>query len=475
MNTKRILSVLLIAFAGGMISLSLDRLIFKPKTISSNQIQNTNYARNASYVPTENAVDFSYAAEKTVNAVVHVKTTYGQGSSQPTMYDFFFGNPQGMQHPMMASGSGVIISEDGYIVTNNHVVENATDIDVVLNDNRSFTAKLIGRDPSTDIALLKIDEKNLPMVSYGNSDDLKIGQWVLAVGNPFNLTSTVTAGIVSAKARNLNLLDKSYAIESFIQTDAAVNPGNSGGALVDAQGRLVGINTAIASQTGSYSGYSFAVPVTIVKKVVADLIEFGTVQRAMLGVSIRDIDSELAKAQNIDKIQGVFVAEATEGGTAKEAGIENEDIITKINDALVNKVSELQEQISRFRPGDKINVTVLRGDKEKVFSCVLKNSIGTTGYVDKDAMQVLGATFSKISADDKAKFGIERGMKIIELGPGKLMKAGVQKGFIITGINRQPVSSFEDIQQILNHTRGGVYIEGIYPDGSTGYYAFGLK
>jgi Do/DeqQ family serine protease len=474
MNTKKIFIVLIIAMAGGMISLSLDRLIFKHNAQYSGQLQTNDYAQKAVFVPNEADIDFSYAAEKTVNAVVHVKTTYA-GNPQPTMYDFFFGNTQGMQQPIMASGSGVIISTDGYIVTNNHVVENATSIDVVLNDKRSFTAKLIGRDPSTDIALLKIDSKDLPTVSYGNSDGLKVGQWVLAVGNPFNLTSTVTAGIVSAKARNLNLLDQSYAIESFIQTDAAVNPGNSGGALVDTKGQLVGINTAIASQTGSYSGYSFAVPVTIVKKVVADLMEFGTVQRAMLGVSIRDIDADLAKEHNIDKMQGVYVAETTDGGTAKEAGIQSNDIITKINDIAVNKVSELQEQISKFRPGDKITITVLRNDKEKIFSAVLKNSMGTTGYVDKDAMQVLGATFSEISQDEKSKLGIDHGMKITEIGAGKLMKAGVQKGFIIVGINRQPVSSFQDIQNILNHTRGGVYIEGIYPDGTTGYYAFGLK
>ena len=481
MKISKVLGIALIAFLGGVSALSLN-WIFKDKNSYQNQEISANYQSSNNRLTSYNSnageqTDFTFAAEKTTNAVVHVKTTLSTGGQNQTITDFFFGNPYGggMQGQAQASGSGVIISTDGYIVTNNHVVENATKIEVVLNDKRSYEAKLVGRDPSTDIALLKIDEKELPMITFGNSDDLKVGEWVLAVGNPFNLTSTVTAGIVSAKARNLNLLDKNYAIESFIQTDAAVNPGNSGGALVNTKGELIGINTAIASQTGSYSGYSFAVPSSIVKKVVADLTEFGTVQRAMLGVSIQDIDSDLAKKIGIDELTGVYVADVNESSAAKDAGIQKDDIILKVNNILVNKVAELQEQISKFRPGEKVVITVKRNKNLKDFTVLLKNSLGTTGFVNKEASDVLGATFEKPTESEMKKLGITHGVKISELGAGKLMKAGVQQGFIITSINRMEVNSFEEIQNVLNRSRGGIYIEGIYPDGTSGYYAFGIR
>ena len=420
-------------------------------------------------------VNFVLAANNSVQSVVHVKTQYKQQMSSGNVYDFFFGpgaysNPA----PVQASGSGVIISDDGYIVTNNHVISNADYIEVVLNDKRAYTAKLIGADPTTDIALLKIEEKELPFIQYGNSDVLQVGEWVLAVGNPFNLTSTVTAGIVSAKARNINILSKQFAIESFIQTDAAVNPGNSGGALVDSKGQLVGINTAIASNTGSFTGYSFAIPVNIVKKIIADLIEFGTVQRAYLGVSIVDLDNKLASEAGISKIEGVYVASLNEDGAATEAGLEKGDIITQVNDKTVNNVSELQEQVSMYRPGDKINITVKRNEKLKPFNITLRNKHGNTKIEKTATVSVLGAKFEEISINEKQKLRIKNGIKITDLGSGKLRAAGIKEGFIITSINRKFVYSLQDIEETLSNTKGGILIEGIYPNGMTAYYAFGM-
>jgi len=345
-----------------------------------------------------------------------------------------------------------------------------------LNDKRTFPAKIIGTDPTTDISLLKIDAENLLFISYGNSDDLKIGEWVLAVGNPFNLTSTVTAGIVSAKARNINILSQNFAIESFIQTDAAVNPGNSGGALVNTRGELVGINTAIASKTGSYIGYSFAIPVNIVKKIIADIIEFGEVQRAYIGISIQDIDADKAKELGLDKIVGVYVSGATEGGAAKEAGINEGDIITNIGQLPVNSVAELQEQVSKYRPGDKIDVSVVRQSKKKHFEVLLRNKNGNTSIVktETNEVSVLGCKLQDITPGDKRNLQIRGGEKIVEIGQGKLMKAGVRKGFIITSINRLAVYHVDDFINIINNTQGGVFIEGVYPNGLTAYYAFGL-
>ena len=312
-------------------------------------------------------VDFTKAAEMSVGAVVHVKTKYNIYGKQyvDPFYQFFFGRPQ-QQQPMQqaqATGSGVILSDDGYIVTNNHVIAQANEIEVVLNDKRSFTAQLIGTDPNTDIALLKIDATGLPTLEMGNSDDLKVGEWVLAVGNPFNLTSTVTAGIVSAKARNINILDADMKIESFIQTDAAVNPGNSGGALVNTRGELVGINTAIASQTGSYAGYAFAVPTSIVQKVVADLRQYGSVQRALLGIRMLDITSEVQQYYHLNTLEGVYIAEVVSGSAAEKGGVLAGDVVVAVNGTTINSSSELQEKIARKTPGDEVTLTVLRDGK----------------------------------------------------------------------------------------------------------------
>ena len=480
---KKILSFFLVGMIGGLSAFGITWFFNKNQNIKVQETQNIVPVNNIQSTVTT-LPDFTVAAEKTVNAVVHVKTTYkSQTTTQPSIEEFFFGNPFGggnqfgQRMPQMASGSGVIISPDGYIVTNNHVVENATDIEIVLNDKRTFNAKLIGRDPATDIALVKVDAKDLPTITYGNSDDLKIGEWVLAVGNPFNLTSTVTAGIVSAKERNINLLrqKQQYAIESFIQTDAAVNPGNSGGALVNTKGELVGINTAIASQTGSYTGYSFAVPVTIAKKIVSDLMEYGAVQRALLGVNIQDIDAKLAEELDLEKPEGVYIVNVNKESAAEEAGIKKEDIIIKINNDKIEKVSELQEKISRYSPGDKIDVWVLRDGKEKKFLVELKNSMGTTDVVSKNVMDVLGASFTELPDKVKEKLNIDNGVKVTDLQAGKLMRAGVKEGFIITHINRKPVKSAKQIEEMLKDIHGGVYIQGIYPDGEVAYYAFGME
>jgi Do/DeqQ family serine protease len=430
--------------------------------------------------PTAGSTDFTMAAENTVPTVVHVKTSYAKRAvSNPFMdpFQFFWGQPapQIQQQQPQSTGSGVIISDDGYIVTNNHVVDDAESVEVTLDDKRTYTAKIIGTDPSTDLALLKIEEKGLPFAAYGNSDAVKVGEWVLAVGNPFNLTSTVTAGIVSAKARNIHILpDQKFPIESFIQTDAAVNPGNSGGALVNTNGELIGINAAIASNTGSYSGYSFAIPVNMVKKVVNDLMEFGNVQRGFIGVSIRDIDAEFAKEKKITKLDGVYVSGLTEGGSAQEAGIKEGDVITKINDINIKSSPELQEQVGRYRPGDKINVTVLRNSAEKMMAVTLKNKEGNTKIGKTEIVNVLGARLEAVQDGELGKLGIEGGVKVKDLQNGKLKNAGIREGFIITSIDNKPVNDAEDVSNYLDKKQGGVLIEGVYANGMRAYYGFGM-
>jgi serine protease Do len=479
---KKNLGVLIFALAGSIGGAAIyDHVFDKDQTIaiSARQpVRLTNYSVPAA------TLDFTEAAESTVKSVVHVTTTYeNRGYGNNPFIDpfggFFFGQPdQRQMQKQQASGSGVIISDDGYIVTNNHVVADASEVEVTMDDKRTYQAKVIGADPSTDLALLKIDEKGLPFANYGNSDNVKVGEWVLAVGNPFNLTSTVTAGIVSAKARNIHILeDQSLPpIESFIQTDAAVNPGNSGGALVNTSGELVGINAAIASSTGSYSGYSFAIPVNIVKKVVDDLLEYGTVQRGFIGVSIRDIDAGFAKEKEIKKLDGVYVNGLTDGGAAASAGLKQGDIITKINGISVKTSPELQEQVGRYRPGDKISVTVLRADDEKTFTVTLRNKEGNTSVTknETEIVNSLGAELTTVTPQDKSKLGIESGIKIKQLNTGKLRSAGIKEGFIITSIDNKKVGSVEDVTAYLQNKKGGVLIEGIYPNGMRAYYGFGM-
>jgi len=487
---KRVISAFFIAVMGGAAALGLNKAFGPEQPLANNDILNPLPVKIAG-MPNAAAgtmIDFREAAEATVHAVVHVKTKYtsrgGGYSTGDPFQDWFFGYGAPQQpRESQASGSGVIISGDGYIVTNNHVVANADQVEVMLNDKRNYSAKVVGTDPSTDLALLKIEEKGLPFIGYGNSDDVRVGEWVLAVGNPFNLTSTVTAGIVSAKGRNINVIqsdpDKGQnPIESFIQTDAAVNPGNSGGALVNTTGQLVGINTAIASQTGSYSGYSFAIPVNIVRKVVADLLEYGSVQRGYLGVSIRDLDATLAKEKGIDRIKGVYVSGSMEGSAAGEAGIREGDVITRVGNVEVNNTPELQEQIGRFRPGDKVMLGVRRDGTEKEIAVVLKNSAGGTKLGMKEeapaTLESLGASFSPVKTDEMKRLGIAHGLKVESLASGKLRSAGIREGFIITTVDKKKIQTAEDLRAALDNKKGGVLIEGIYPNGMRAYYAFGM-
>lgn len=480
MNIKKISSGLIIAISGGLIAILIYTTLIKDD-IAETKIQIIEQKPlELVSIPTQNKAinfDFTYAAEKSVNAVVHVMTqTYRESNyySNP-LYDFFYGN-RGIQRdptPIIGSGSGVIISDNGYIVTNNHVIDRSDEIEVVLNDKRSYKAKLIGTDPTSDIALLKIEENNLPFLQYGDSDNLKLGEWVLAVGNPFNLTSTITAGIVSAKARNINILNDRYAIESFIQTDAVVNRGNSGGALVNLTGDLVGINTAIASSTGFYLGYSFAVPVNIVKKIVSDILEFGEVQRAFIGVSIRTVDANLAKEKNLDHVKGVYIESLTEGGAAADAGIHEGDIIIEVGEIKVNTSSELQEQISKYRPGNKVSVRILRKNTEKEFMITLRNKEGNTNIIKTETVSILGGSYEAVSAGERKRLGIKNGIKVVDLKNGKLRSNGIREGFIIVKINNKLIKTVEELKQTIDEIQGGIYLEGVYPNGITAYYAFG--
>ena len=439
--------------------------------------------------------DFTTAAESTVHGVVHIKATtnakqYADGGNQPQYVDpfehfFGFGGRGGFQRPQpqprVGAGSGVIISTDGYIITNNHVIDGADELEVTLNDNRKFAAKLVGTDPTTDIALLKIDAKDLPTIPFGDSEKLKVGKWVLAVGNPFNLTSTVTAGIVSAKGRGISMGggDKSK-IESFIQTDAAVNPGNSGGALVNTAGELVGINTAIYSETGSYAGYSFAIPTSIVSKVIADLKEYGTVQRAVLGIGYREIDSELAKEENLEVQEGIYVGEVYNRSAAMEAGIKEGDVITSINGVKIKNGAMLSEQLSKYRPGDKIKIGLLRGKESKTVSLTLKNSQGNTEITKIAGMDSLGAGFKELDAKSLREMNIRYGVQVIGLKNGKFKAAGMREGFVILEINNTPMKSVSDLESMYdsivksNQNQKVMFITGIYPNGKMMYYAVDL-
>ena len=481
---KKNISTLLFVVLGSASVLFIDRYFFNSST---KVLPEQYYSPPVKFVSngTNPISDFTLAAEQSLNTVVHIKTI-SEEQVNNLSYDpfrhFFYGTPQ--NRIQQGSGSGVIISKDGYIVTNNHVINGSSKIEVVLNDKRSFTAEVVGKDPQTDLAVLKIDQSDLPFIYYGNSDLVKVGEWALAVGNPFNLTSTVTAGIISAKGRNINLLENDpssgiFPIESFIQTDAAVNPGNSGGALVNTNGELIGINTAIASQTGSYSGYAFAIPVNIVKKVVADLIEFGSVQRAFIGVSIRDIDSKFAAEKRIKNLNGVFVNGTTSGGAGEIAGVKQGDIITKIENNPVKNVAELQEQIGKYRPGDKINVSINRKDEELILELTLRNKEGNLGIIRKLEKKIegatnLGASFEELSKEELKKYGLTSGLKVSKLEKGKLAAAGIQNGFIITSVDRKKIGSIQDLESAIKEKEGGVLIEGVYPNGVKAYYGFGL-
>ncbi len=484
---KKLISTVFVACLGGFAALTGAHYYYGNAGNEQSQVTHpdlrTNYTlTNYTGSHAGNFADFTNAAEKSVHAVVHIRNTSSQVNnlSYDPFAELLFGPQKRQQNfTQESTGSGVIISADGYIVTNNHVISGADKILVTLNDRREYEAELVGADASTDVALLKIKETGLTFLNYGNSDAVRIGEWVLAVGNPFNLNSTVTAGIISAKGRN-NILDVSKRpIESFIQTDAAVNPGNSGGALVNTEGELVGINTAIASNNGAYQGYSFAVPVNIVKKIVSDMVEFGTVQRAYIGVSIQDINSRFAAEKNIKQLTGVYVNGVNAGGSAQEAGIQEGDVITKVQDISVGSVSELQEQISRYRPGDKVNVLLYRNNREMTIPVTLKTFDNTTKLIKKSevvkaSIASLGAEFQEVELNDLAKLRLENGVRISKLSPGKLSQVGIQQGFIITSIDKKRIGSAEDIKAMLENKTGNVTIEGFYPNGVRAYYSFVL-
>ena len=430
---------------------------------------------------TSHYVDLTEAAEHSIQAVVHIKTEFKQKNSawdnyfSGSFWEEFFGVPYGQsnEYPVQAAGSGVIIASDGYIITNNHVVEDAEKITVTLNDKREFNGTLVGTDAEADLALIKIEESNLPYLTFGNSDQVRIGEWVLAVGNPFNLTSTVTAGIVSAKARNLNIMDESSNIESFIQTDAALNQGNSGGALVNVQGELIGINTAIASGTGYYTGYSFAIPSNIARKVANDLKTYGVVQRAYLGVSIMDITPQKAEELNLNSLEGVVVSLVDENGAARQSGLKEGDVILAINDTKTNSASELREVLMQHSPGETVSVRVLHKGEVYVRNVYLLNRQGTTDIVkqsDATAATVLGATFSDLSKRELNYYRITGGVKVTNIGDGLLRQSGVKKGFVITVINGRIISDIKDLDKFIQNNQDKyLAIEGVYDNG---YYKY---
>lgn len=484
---KKVIQVLAVAALSVVIIWGIKGIFFNGKNQelaqeASLKTNNQPGIYQASYLPVEpfSGPDFTTAAEKTVHGVVHIKSEFlaRTGGYDDFFAPFrdFFGYPYGGNNTYTGFGSGVIISDDGYIVTNNHVVDGASNIDVTLNDKREYEATVVGTDPTTDLALLKIDADNTPFISIGNSDNTKIGEWVLAVGNPFNLTSTVTAGIISAKARNIDILGTPGAIESFIQTDAAVNMGNSGGALVNMNGELVGINAAIASNTGSYAGYSFAIPSNIVKKVVDDMLNYGVVQRAYMGVSIREVDSKLAKEKQLPIANGVYIESVTETGGAKESGITSGDVIVSVDNHQVRTNSELLEVIGQHNPGDIVSVLVNREGVEKNFQVELRNQEGNTSIEKKGDnffISDLGATFEQINSEDKTKLGITGGLKVVDLQDGMLKRGGVQQGFIILKINGIKIMTKQDADSALSNIKNGVIrIEGVYPNGMKMNYGF---
>ncbi len=494
---KRIGLSLLTAFVGGAVAIGAYKLVEKNENngLSFEDKQKVYFANNPSpSVSSAGAVDFTQAAAAVTPAVVHIKTTYSgsargsQRSPMEDMFEDFFGGRPQSRGPQMASGSGVIISEDGYIVTNNHVVDNASKIEVVLNDKRSYEAKVVGKDSNTDLALIKVTASKLPMVKLGNSDNVRVGEWVLAVGNPFNLTSTVTAGIVSAKGRSIGILgdgqdpevSTSRPIEAFIQTDAAINRGNSGGALVNTSGELIGINAAIASQTGNYEGYGFAIPVNLAKKVLDDFVKYGSVKRGFLGVQIGDVNAQLASEKGLSSTQGVYVSSVTPGGAAASAGLKEGDVITKIEGVTVNSVAELQEQVGRHGPGDKVNMVINRDNSVRTISVTLKEDsqlAAATSPAATATASKLGASFSPLSETQKKKYGISSGLVVSSVKAGGLFdQIDLPQGTIVTSVNGRQVSTMTDLNNSLAAGRNGmIQLSAITPDGSQVRFSFPIQ
>lgn len=495
-NTFRITTVALFAAAilGGIVYFSTDRHSYNSVLAAAKTpVLQTNYAPVAG-----GPVDFQKAAEAAVPAVVHIKTVvkFKEASSRQErqvnpfrdffgnddMFRQFFGDGKGsFQIPdQKASGSGVIISNDGYIVTNNHVVNGATEITVTLNDRKNFKAKVIGTDPNTDLALIKIDAKDLPVMPIGNSDEAKLGQWVLAIGYPLNLDVTVTQGIISAKSRNIGINRQGKApVEAFIQTDAAVNPGSSGGALVNTNGELVGINAAIASPTGAYAGYAYAIPSNLMKKVIGDIMKYGSVQRGYLGISMapENLDNATKKELGInDNIEGVWIAETDPQGAAAQAGLKKGDAITKVNGTAVSSPAELAEQIARMKPGDKVNITYLRNQSEKQLTVTLKGKLGSFPSQNTAAIESLGAQFQGLSGEQASQLKVAGGVQVTHINDDGIIAAqtNMKDGFVITRIGSTPVKTVDELKAALSKQGSNFQIEGIYP-GSTDVYYYGIN
>lgn len=512
MENKSWLKLVAVAILSSLFTLILYKMLgFERRAVVLQEGQTAEsiaqLTRKGGMVP---PLDFVDIAQKTTAAVVHITAKYGntnassnkrnnrQNNINDLFRDFFGDNDPFGQMPRNgqrgeSTGSGVILTADGYIVTNNHVVADATEIEVSLNDKRTYKAEVIGTSPATDLAVIRIKEKGLTFLAFGNSDVLKVGEWVVAVGNPFNLQSTVTSGIVSAKGRNLNLLKnergrgdnttKLAPVESFIQTDAVVNPGNSGGALVNTKGELIGINTAIASPTGSFAGYSFAVPSNLVKKIVKDLIDFGAVQRGYLGASIRDLDGKLAEEKGIkDLTQGAYIEAVQEGSAADEGGLKESDIVVGVDGRKIKSSAELLEEIAKRSPNDKLALSVKRNGTEKTINVYLKNEEGKKGLIGKksnnDIQKALGADFSNLTSKEKSSLSISGGAKVENITGGKIgQQTDIREGFIVTKLNGQPIKDAEDLLNKLKTTKGGVLLSGMYPDDDTNteyYYGFGM-
>ncbi|MEM0939463.1 MAG: trypsin-like peptidase domain-containing protein [Bacteroidota bacterium] len=477
-NIKSLIIGLVAGFTGAYLMISIEKQFQgQEKDIPQNftfeniiEIPEAKQASNSvsSVIPNENFVN---ASDKSTSSVVFIQTLSEIEYRAGGWMNWFF-EPRSSQR--VGSGSGVVFAEGGYIVTNNHVIYDADEITVIA-EKRSFEAELIGRDPSSDLAVIKIESNDLPVIEVGSSENVKVGEWVLAVGNPFNLTSTVTAGIVSAKGRNINILRDKFPIESFIQTDAAINPGNSGGALVNAQGKLIGINTAILSRTGSYTGYGFAIPVDIVKKVVNDLVKYGEVQKAFIGLEFIDIDSELASKINIDNLDGVLITEIKRGSAANEAGIQERDVIRKINGAIIDRKSQLEEIIAKSYPGDKLNLVLERDGDTKSTDLVLTNREGTTTIIKRNIYyaEKLEASLESVSKVERDLLGIESGVKVIDYDNNGFFAAlDIPEGFIITQINNRLIYDPEELESILADIRGRFDVIGINERGRKVYYPF---
>jgi Do/DeqQ family serine protease len=482
---KKFGTLLLAALLGSLLTLAIYHYVVQPvqpvtvQYISGTPVSKIAYSKDAEGNPL--VLDFTEVAAKVTPAVVHIRSTQAPSTKQERTIDPFrdfpfreFFEPRNFG-PTQSSGSGVIINPDGYIVTNNHVVQNADIVEVTLFDNRTFKAEVVGTDPDTDLALVKINQKGLPFLSFVDSDQAKVGEWVLAVGNPFNLNSTVTAGIISAKGRNIDIINRNNgqgntAIESFIQTDAAINPGNSGGALVNLSGGLLGINTAIASPTGAYAGYGFAVPANIVSKIVEDLIKYGSVQRGWLGVTIVSVNSDLVKEHDLAVTEGAYVNGFAEKSAAKEAGIKEGDVVVRINDTPIKSSAALIEMVGRHRPGDKLMITVNRKGKEITIPVVLKNRQGDTSVVkpeEKPVMAALGVELEEVDAAKLKRLDLQNGIRVKALTNGKLSKyTDIREGFIITKVNDEPVKTVKQFNEIISKKKPGdlVILSGVYED-----------